>query len=245
VSPCAGIGWIQATLQRQTCRPEYGCAESWLVAGGRPRVTPLACVPTRGRVRGAFCSAVLGAVALLALGTAGAATSSPKAVLEGQLPTAAELGPKWSVESPPSFTTDGHGVAGAHCKQSVGGAELTAYFDSTGTGQYLEVRLISSSMAERIFSLMKRSIASGCYFTSQPIPHVPAGTKSTKISYRPAHTVSGGLRQVRIQGKSRNHPVIYNLLYFFQKGSTVALISEDGVGHSDVSIVRVAASKLR
>lgn len=192
-----------------------------------------------------LCSAVFGAMVLFAPATAGASAPSSKTVLDRQLPTAAELGPKWSEENPPSFTAHAHGTTGAHCNQSVGGAELTAYFDSLTTGQNLEVRLLSSSKAERIYTLVKQSFASGCYFTSQPTPHLPVGTKSSTINYRPAHTVSDGLRQVGVQGRSGNHPVTYNLLYFFQKGSTVALISEIGVSRSDVNVVRIAASKLR
>jgi hypothetical protein len=104
--------------------------------------------------------------------------------------------------------------------------------------------LISSSKAEEIFTLLKQSVASGCYFTSQAKPNVPAGTKSTKISYRPAPRVSG-LRQLGLQGKSGNNPMTYTLLYFFQKGSTIAVFFQNGLGRSDLNVVRIAAAKLR
>ncbi len=183
-------------------------------------------------------------VAFVLIERGGRQTASPQTVLKEQLPTAAELGSQWSVESPPSFKTDAHGDAGAQCNQSIVGDELTAYFGSIATGQYLEVKLISSPRAEQIFKLVKRSVTSGCYFTSEPKLHVPAGTKTTKISYQPGRSVSG-IREIALRGKSGNNPVIYDLVYFFQKGSTFALISEDGVGRSDLSVVRTAASKLR
>jgi hypothetical protein len=135
-------------------------------------------------------------------------------------------------------------VGGAHCTQSIGGDELTAYFESVATGQYLEVKLISSSRAKQVFTLVKQSVTSGCYFTSEPTPNIPSGAKSTKISYRPAKSV-GSTREIALQGKSGRHPVIYSLLYFFQKGSTFALIAYTGVGRSDLNVVRTAASKLR
>jgi hypothetical protein len=188
-------------------------------------------------------AAALAVLALLSTACGSAATSSPEGSLKGELPTTVELGRNWTLESPPTYKPNVHGVAGVHCKQSIGGDEIVASFDSIATGAYLEVRLISSPRADRIFTLLKQSIASGCYFTSESVPHSPTGSKSTKIEYRPSQNVEG-LREIALQGRSGSHPMIYTLLYFVEKGSTLAIVFYNGI-HSDLNIVRTAISKLR